>query len=237
MTNPDSRIPNPDLSGRTILITGASGGLGAAVARAAAARGAELVLAGRRQKPLEAVYDDIVAGSGRKPALFPVDFTKATADAYQALADGIAADCGRLDGIVHLAAHFNGLTPLANLEIEEWQRALHVNLTAPFAVTRACLPLLYESPNASVVFATDAVGRAPQPFWGGYAAAKAGLEALLAMLAREHEHRKNLRFHAVDPGPTATALRARAYPAGDPDAAAPEDAVPLFLSLLGTRDS
>lgn len=226
-------MPEASLTNRTILITGASGGLGAAVARAAAAAGAELILTGRRQQPLNAVYDAIVADGGHEPAMFPVDFTKAAADTYDALAEGIKADFGKLDGIVHLAGHFEALTPLANLSIEEWQRSLHVNLTAPFAVTRACLPLLETAPDASVVFTADRIGRASQAFWGGYAAAKGGLETLLGLFAREHAHRDNLRFNAVDPGPTATGLRARAFPADDPQARPPNAAIHLFLHLLG----
>lgn len=226
-------MPEGLLTDRTILITGAGGGLGSAVARAAAGEGAALILAGRQQRTLDAIYDTIIADGGSEPALFPVDFTKAAADAYDALAKGIETDYGHLDGIVHLAAHFQGLTPLGNLSVEEWQRALHVNLTAPFAVTQACLPLLQASPDASVVFAADPVGTEPQAFWGGYAVAKSGLDTLLALLVREHGHRDNLRFNAVAPGPTTTPLRARAFPAGDEQARPPTAAVPSFLHLLG----
>lgn len=226
-------MPDTLLANRTILITGASGGIGSAVARAAARAGATLILTGRRQAALDAVYDAIVADGGNQPAMFPVDFTKAAINSYDALAEGIATDFGRLDGIVHLAGHLEALTPLTNLSIEEWQRSLHVNLTAPFAVTRACLPLLLEAPDASVVFAADAVGREPQAFWGGYAAAKAGLETLIGLLVREYSHRANLRFNAADPGPTATALRARAFPDSHDQAQSPDAATPLFIHLLG----
>lgn len=222
-----------ELAGRVILITGAGGGLGAAVARAVAGAGATVVLSGRREQSLAGVYDDIVTAGGPPPALFPIDFTTAADDQYQALADGIASDMGRLDGILHAAARFAGLTPLANLEIAEWQRALHVNLTAAFAVTRACLPLLIAAPDASVVFVSDRLARSPKAFWGPYAAGKAGLEVLLKVFAAEHGHRDNLRFNALDPGPLATPLRARAFPAGDPDARTPAAAVPDCLRLLG----
>lgn len=226
-------LPEPTLAGRTILITGASGGIGFPLARAVAAAGADLVLTGRRQQPLDAIHDAIVADGGGPPAMFPVDFTKAPTSAYDALAEGIEADFGRLDGIVHLAAHFEALTPLASLSVEEWQRSLHVNLTAPFAITRACLPLLQAAPDASVVFAADAVGRDAQPFWGGYAAAKTGLETLLGLFVAEYGHRDNLRFNAVDPGPTATPLHERAFPNGDDNARPADAAVDLFLHLLG----
>jgi NAD(P)-dependent dehydrogenase (short-subunit alcohol dehydrogenase family) len=218
------------LAGRVILITGAGGGLGGAVARAAAAAGAELILSGRDQKRLATVYDAVVAESGREPALFPMDFTGAAEADYERLADGIAADFGRLDGIAHLAAAFAGLQPLASTSLEEWQRTLHATLTAPFAITRTCLPLLQATEDAAVVFATDGHAAPGPAFWGPYAAAKAGLETMANMLAAEAGD--GLRVHTVDPGPLNTALRRRAYPGGAPEAAAPDEAAADIVRLL-----
>lgn len=222
-----------NLNGRVILITGAGGGLGSAVARAAAKAGAELILVGRRVKSLEKIYDAIVADGSPEPALFPLDFTKAGADDYQRLVDGITADFFRLDGIVHLAAHFDGLRPLHDFDVANWQRALHVNLTAPFAITESCMPLLRAAPDASVVFAADHVGREAKAYWGAYAVAKTGLETTVKLFASEYEHVQHLRFNAVDPGPMLTALRKKAFPNDDPDARDPEVAVAKFLELLG----
>lgn len=222
-----------DLSGRVILISGAGGGLGSVVAKAAANAGAEMVLVGRRLKPLEQTYDAIVADGGIQPALFPLDFTKAGADDYQRLFDGIQKDCGRLDGIVHLAAHFDGLKPLQDYEVADWQRSIHVNLTAPFAITQVCLPLLYSAPDASVIFTADSVAHEAKAYWGAYAAGKCSLETLSAMFAAENQHRENLRFNAVDPGPLTTSLRKKAFPSDDPLARAPETAVATMLYLLG----
>ncbi|MDN5939161.1 MAG: SDR family NAD(P)-dependent oxidoreductase, partial [Salinisphaera sp.] len=204
-----------------------------AVAGAAPAAGATVVLVGRREKTLTPVYDDIVAAGGPTPALFPMDFTRAAPEHYQALADGIANDLGRLDGVLHAAGRLHALTPLAGLELAEWQRSLHVNLTAAFAVTQACLPLLLAAPDAAVVFVADRVGRRPKAYWGAYAAAKAGTDALLSLFAAEYGHRDNLRFHALDPGPLDTPLRTRVFPSGDPAAQPLESAVPACLHLLG----
>ncbi|MDT0617263.1 SDR family NAD(P)-dependent oxidoreductase [Salinisphaera sp. P385] len=226
-------MPEPALQDRVILITGATGGFGAALAEAAAAAGAQLVLAGRQQKKLEALSDRITAAGGPVPCLFPVDFTRASGDPYQLLAEGIEADLGRLDGVVHAAARFQALTPLAGLELEEWQRALHLGVTVPFALTRACLPLLGRSPDASVVFMDDAVGRGDNAFWGGYAVAKAGLSSLMTLFATEHGHRDDLRFNALRPGPMATPLRARAFPSQDEKAQPTDQAVSACLHLLG----
>lgn len=219
------------LEGRVILITGAGGGLGSAVARAAAAAGAETVLCGRDQKRLGAVYDAIVAAGDPEPALFPVDFGSAAEADYERLAEGIAADCGRLDGIAHLAAAFGGLMPLASTPLEEWQRILHATLTAPFAATRACLPLLQAADEAAVVFAADRHAARGPAFWGAYGAAKAGVEAITAMLAAEVG--EGLHVAALDPGPLDTPLRRRAYPGGDPAAAGPETAAAACVRLLG----
>lgn len=220
------------LDGRVILITGGGGGLGSAVAQAAAQAGAELILCGRSQQPLNHTYDAIVAAGDPQPALFPIDFASASSTDYQRLADGIRADCGRLDGIVHLAAHFDGLRPFVDQSVDDFRRNLHVNLTAPFALLKACLPLLLESGTASVVFASDSVGAQHQPFWGSYGVAKAGLDCMLHMLAQELEHQPGLRFNAVDPGPTRTPLRKLAFPTDDPQARQPQAAASTFIHLL-----
>lgn len=226
-------MPQTDLKNRVIVITGAGGGLGGALCVAAAKAGAELILVGRRQRALETVYDQVVAAGGPQPALFPLDFTKAGADDYQRLVDGIQADCGRLDGVVHLAARFDGLMPLHDHEIADWQRCLHVNLTAPFAITQTCLPLLRAAPDASVVFATDSIANNAKAYWGAYATAKSGLDTLSAMFAAENQHVESLRFNTIDPGPLSTPLRKKAFPADDPNARPPESVVEAFLYLLG----
>lgn len=221
------------LAGRVLLITGAGGGLGSATARAAAAAGAELILCGRGRKRLETVHDAVVADGGRQPALFPIDFGGASEADYERLAEGIETDFGRLDGVAHLAAAFAGLKPLASTPIEEWQRTLHATLTAPFMITRACLPLLQAADDAAVVFATDGHAANGPAFWGPYAAAKAGLETMANMLAAETGGQP--RVHVLDPGPLDTPLRRRAYPGGDPNAAAPDAAATDIVRLLGPQ--
>ena len=230
-TSTDTTTPGP-LAGRVILIAGAGGGIGAAVARAAAAAGAECILLGRRERTLTPVFDAIRADGGPEPALFPMDVTKAGEDDYQRLVDGIAADCGRLDGVVHTAARFDGLMPLATHPIDGWQRIMHVNLTAAFALTQACLPLLQAAEDASVVFTLDETAAAPKAFWGAYAVSKAALESMLRLFAVEHEQSDALRFNGVDPGARATGLRRKAFPADDPAAAPAEDIAGQYIHLL-----
>jgi len=219
------------LDHRVILVTGAGGGIGSHVARAVAAAGAECVLLGRQTRHLDSVYDTIVADGSPEPALFPLDFTRAADHDYQRLADGIQSDYGHLDGIVHLAAHFDGLMPLASHTLEQWRRTMHVNVTAAFALTQVCLPLLQDTGDTTVVFAADR-DAARKAFWGAYAASKAALMSLTRVLALEHGSSDKVRVNAIDPGPRATALRKIAFPLDDPKARPAADIAPLFVHCL-----
>ena len=214
---PGDYVPAPDaFAGRAVLVTGAGGGLGRCVAVGAARCGAEVILLGRTVRKLEAAHDRIVEAGGPQPAIYPMDLSGAGPADYAELADRIEQAYGRLHGIVHAAAAFSGLAPLAHLEPEDWLRTVHVNLTAPFLVTTACLPLLRRVPDAAVVFVGDAHARA---YWGAYAVSKAGLEGLVKVLAEEVESAGTPRVVCVRPGPMRTGLRRRAFPAEPPDAA------------------
>lgn len=200
--------PRP-LAGRLILVSGAHGGLGAAAAQACAAAGATLVLLGRRLPKLNRLYD-AVAQAGPEPLLYPLDLEGAAPDDYAELADRLMAEAGRLDGLLHCAAEFRGLTPLEHMDPATFARAVHVNLTAPWWLVQACLPLLRQSQDASVVIAVDDPERVGQAFWGGYGVAQHGLRALVPMLATELAGTP-VRVAGLQPGPMRTPLRARAY--------------------------
>jgi len=230
-------VPAPDaLAGRVVLVVGANGGLGQPAAMAAARAGATVVLLGRRVPKLNRLYDAIEQAGGPQPAIYPLDLEGATPADYAAMADGLAAQLGRLDGILHAAAHFPGLVSVESTEPEEWLRALHVNLTAPLLLTRACLPLLRQSGDASVVFVQDDAARVRRAYWGGYGIAKAGLEGALVILADETAN-TSVRVSALRPGPMRTPLRARAWfgedPATVPPAATYAAACVFLLSAEG----
>jgi NAD(P)-dependent dehydrogenase (short-subunit alcohol dehydrogenase family) len=203
-----SAAPRP-LAGRVILVSGAHGGLGAAAAQACAGAGATLVLLGRRLPRLNGVYD-AVAQAGPEPLLYPLDLEGAAPDDYAELADRLQAGPGRLDGILHCAAEFRGLTPLEHLDPATFARAIHVNLTAPWWLVQACLPLLRQSDDAAVVLAVDDPERVGQAYWGGYGVAQHGLRALVGMLSAELAGTP-VRVAGLQPGPMRTPLRARAY--------------------------
>ncbi len=207
---------SPALAGRVILVAGAAGGLGSAAARACAAAGATVVLLGRKVAKLNRVYDS-VAQLGPEPLLYPLDLEGATPDDYAALAERLEAELGRLDGLLHCAADFAGLTPFALGDPAAFARAIHVNLTARAWLTQACLPLLRRAGDAAVVFALDDPQRVGQAYWGGYGVAQYGLRGLLQSLHHELGNGP-VRVSGLQPGPMRTGLRARAY-THDEDAA------------------
>lgn len=206
----DFHLPEHSLTGRVVLVTGAYGGLGAAVARAASRAGATVVITGRRKRQLEQLYDAMVEEGLPEPIIHPLDMEAATPRDYEALADGLERDFGRLDGIVHAAASFNGLTPLSVHKPDDWLRALHVNVSAPFALTQACMSLLARSPDSAVVCVLDDPERIQRAHWGGYSVSKAALERFVEVLHQETENTP-LRVHALLPAPMRTTLRRAAY--------------------------
>lgn len=225
----------PDLlRDRIILVTGASAGIGRALAVQAAAHGAQVILHGRNVSRLEKVYDEIEAlDSAPRPSIAVMDLAVAGSDAYTSLADSLADEFGRLDGLVNNAGILGERYSIAQYDAALWQRVMHVNVTAAFAITQVCLPLLHESDDASIIFTSSGVGRVGKPFWGAYAVSKFATEGLSQVLASELEH-GSIRVNCINPGPVRTAMRRAAYPAEDRDALkTPEQVVPTYLYLLG----
>ncbi|MCE7031789.1 SDR family NAD(P)-dependent oxidoreductase [Lysobacter sp. GX 14042] len=224
------------LAGRVVLVTGAAGGFGSAAARACAAAGATVVLLGRKLPRLNRLYDTIAA-SGPAPLLYPMDLEGATPDDHAELATRIGQELGRLDGVLHCAADFPGLTPLLHTDPAAFARAVHVNLTARAWLSQACLPLLSAAPDAALVFVVDDLERVGKAYWGGYGLAQHAQHALVGMLQAETAN-SSVRVSGLQPGPMRTGLRARAYVdqhdtrAVDPGRAA--EACVTLLSPAGT---
>jgi NAD(P)-dependent dehydrogenase (short-subunit alcohol dehydrogenase family) len=223
----------PPLAGRIILVTGASSGIGRALSIAAAAAGAQVVLCARSVRKLEAVHDTIVAGGSPRPYIAPLDFERAGADQYDAVADALQTSFGRLDGLAHLAAQIGERAPIEHYDVPTWMRVMHVNLNAGFILTRTLLPLLRASEDASVVFTGSSVSVRGRAYWGAYAASKFGVEGLMQVLADETST-TNIRVNSVNPGKVRTPMRALAYPGEDPATVpAPEEVLAPYLYLLG----
>lgn len=219
------------LRDRVVLIAGAAGGLGAAAAVACARAGATTVLLGRKVAPLNRVYDAVKA-VGPEPVLYPLDLEGAAPDDFDQLAQALEAEFGRLDGLLHCAAEFRGLTPLQHTDPADFARAIHVDLTARWWLTQACLPLLAKADSGAAVFVLDDPVRTGSAFWGGYGVAQAGQAALVRMLQAEIGAH-GPRISGLQPGPMRTGLRARAYQANaDLVARPPTDYADACVTLL-----
>ncbi|MDH5823833.1 SDR family NAD(P)-dependent oxidoreductase [Luteimonas sp. RD2P54] len=201
------------LDGRVVLVAGAHGGLGQAASLACARAGARLVLLGRRIPKLNRLLDAIEREGG-EAVLYPLDLEGAGPDDYAELARRIESGYGRLDGLMHCAAEFRGLTPLEHTDPAAFARAIHVGLTARWWLTQACLPLLRRGADASVVFVVDAADATSGAYWGGYGIAQSGLHAMVRMLHAELAGTA-VRISGLQPGPMRTPLLARAYVEGD----------------------
>jgi NAD(P)-dependent dehydrogenase (short-subunit alcohol dehydrogenase family) len=228
-------IPPADLlANRIVLVTGAANGIGRALTIAMAAHGATVIMLDRDVHGLERVYDEIVSAGHPEPAIYPLDLQGAGPDDYTQLADTLEKEFRRLDGLVHNAAQLGALVPFTNFEHELWFQTLQANLNAPYLLTMACLGLLNQSDDASIIFTADAAGRHGKAYWGAYAVSKAGLECFMQVLADELESNTPVRANSIDPGPVRTVLRTIAYPAEDRESLnKPEDVIRPFLYLAG----
>lgn len=226
--------PNALLKDRTIMITGASDGIGRALAFEAARLGAQVVLHGRNSAKLEKVYDQIDAMDGTlRPSIVVLDLASANAENYTILANSIDAEFGKLDGLVHNAAIIGDRFSIEQFDAVVWQRVMHVNVTASFALTQVLLPLLHQSDDASVIFTSSSVGRIGRAHWGAYAVSKFAIEGLSQVLADEHPHEK-LRSNCINPGATRTNMRLEAFPGENRDLLkAAQDILAPYIYLLG----
>jgi len=197
------------LENRVIMINGAAGGLGAASALACAQAGATVVLLGRNLPRLERLYDQLTP-IGPVPWLYPLDLQGASPDDYAELAQRIGDNLGRLDGLLHCAADFPGLTPLELTDPLVFARTLHVNLTARVWLTQACLPLLRQRDDAAVVWVLDDTQRVGKAYWGGYGAAQYAQQGVIHSLHDELHH-SPIRVCGLQAAPMRTPLRARAF--------------------------
>ncbi|PKM22266.1 MAG: YciK family oxidoreductase [Gammaproteobacteria bacterium HGW-Gammaproteobacteria-14] len=228
------QCPADAFKDRIILVTGAGEGIGRAAALALAKHGATVVLLGRTPAKLEAVYDEIKAMGAPEPAMAPVNLEVARPADFEELAGLLGDTFGRLDGILHNASVLGEITPLDQYGYSTWDSVLQVNLNAAFYLTRSLLPLLKDSADASILFTTSSVGRKGRAFWGAYAVSKFATEGLMQVLADELENVAPIRVNCINPGATATRMRAMAYPAEDATTLKrPEDILAPYLFLLG----
>ena len=233
--DPRAHIARPDeLAGRVIAITGASSGIGRAVALACAKFGATVILIGRNARKLETVHGEIEAAGGPEPTIAVLDLEKALASDYDQLAAAISERFGRLDGLLHNAGLLGTLSPIEHYDVPTWCRVMHVNVTAAFALTQVLIPALKQSPDASVLFTSSSVGRRGRAYWGAYAVSKFATEGFMQILASEVENITSIRVNSLNPGRARTMMRRQAYPAEDINTLPlPETLTGPYIALLG----
>ncbi|PTQ68478.1 YciK family oxidoreductase [Pseudomonas sp. GV071] len=225
----------PDLlKGRTILVTGAGRGIGAAAAKTYAAHGATVLLLGKTESNLSAVYDEIEAAGHPQPVVIPFNLETALAHQYDELAVMIENEFGHIDGVLHNASIIGPRTPLEQLSGDNFMRVMQVNVNAMFMLTATLLPLLKLAPDASVVFTSSSVGRKGRAYWGAYGVSKFATEGLMQTLADEVADVTNVRANSINPGATRTDMRAHAYPGENPmNNPLPAEIMPVYLYLMG----
>ncbi len=226
--------PSPRLAGRIALITGASRGLGRAIAERFAAEGADLVLIARTTGGLEETDDACRAHSGKSSLLVPLDLKDGAA--IDRLGAALNERFGRLDILIGNAGILGELSPLAHIAPDLWADVMATDLTANWRLIRSLDSLLRRSTSGQVIFVTSAASAAPRAYWGAYAIAKAGLDMLAGIYAEE-TRQSSVRVNLVDPGKLRTAMRAKAYP-GEPKAAQTDPAAiaDLFVDLAAAEN-
>ncbi len=221
------------LANKTILVTGAGDGIGKAAALDFAQHGANVVLVGRTQAKLEAVYDEIDQNTKTKPVIFPYDLNTLNPDIAREMAYAIEQEYGALDGVLFNASLLGSKMSIAQYPDQDWLDVMNVNVNSSFYLTKALMPLLEASKAGRIVFTTSSVGRQGRAYWGAYAVSKFATEGLMQTLADELGRISAIRTFAVNPGATRTNMRASAYPGENPGSVPePRQHMPLYRFLM-----
>ncbi len=220
------------LKGKIALITGASRGIGAAVAKKYAKEGAHVIITARTIGGLEEI-DDEIQKFGGKATLVPLNLLEQ--DKIDQLAFNIKEKFGKLDILVGNAAMLGGLGPLSHGKPEKWENVIKLNLTTNWRLIRGFDPLLKLSENGRVIFVTSGVTKGVFPYWGPYAVSKAALETLAETYAAECTS-TNIKVNLVDPGVVRTKMRAEAMPGENPEKLTePENITDIFVKLAENK--
>ncbi len=224
--------PAPRLAGRIALVTGATRGIGRAVALMLAREGAHLILTGRTSGALEEVDDEVRKATGRDDRATLVTLNLKHGEKIDALGPTLFNRFGKLDILVGNAAILGPLSPLGHITTDNFTETLDINLVANWRLIRTLDPLLQLADAGRAVFVTSGAAQAKNAYWGPYAVSKAGLEALVKTYAHEVASTK-VRANLINPGPISTHMRAKAFPGEDPNTLkTPGDIAPSFLKFL-----
>tara|TARA_Y100001970_G_scaffold192075_1_gene233440 strand:- start:2338 stop:3105 length:768 start_codon:yes stop_codon:yes gene_type:complete len=229
--------PKGFLSNKTILITGASDGIGKCCALKFANYGANLILLGRSTEKLEKIYDSIHTFNPDGVTIHPLDFSAASISDYTQVAKSIEDQYDRLDGLIHSAGMLGARCPIEHYPVDTWEQTFRVNTSSIFLLTKFLLPSLRRSDDARILFTSSSVGRKGRGNWGAYAVSKFAAEGLMQVLAKEVEKTSNIKVNSLNPGGIRTNIRKAAYPAENSESVPlPEILMPLYLYLF-SKDS
>jgi len=227
-----------EFADKVILVTGAADGIGRAVTLALAEQGANVLMLDKKARHLEKLFDLITERGFAEPVILPFDLLEVTPESATTLAQAVNDDIGRLDGLLHNAAELGSPSPLDQYDINYWNQVMHINLQAPYFLTRALLPLLKQEHQTNVLFTSADVGRQPLAYWGAYSIAYAGLEAQMSLWAEELEAVSNIKVNSIDPGAVRTTFRRRSHPGESQETlATPQSITPAYLKLLSPSHS
>jgi NAD(P)-dependent dehydrogenase (short-subunit alcohol dehydrogenase family) len=227
-------IDDKPLAGRVALVTGASRGIGAATAMSLAARGAHVLLVARTATDLESV-EEAIHKAGGSATIAPLDLMES--ESIGRLAKAVSERWGVLDILVINAATLGTLAAVPAIDTKEFAKQITLNLSVPQALIAAFDPLLRASKDARVIALTTNVAPYPRAYWGAYGASKAALEVLISAYGQEVRNVTKVRTHILNPGPTRTVMRARAYPGEDPATLKTPDVVGEAIAELVLSDT
>lgn len=216
----------------TVLVTGAAGSLGAALSLLSLGEGFNTIMLDSDRRGLEALSDQACDAGLPQPILHPLDLSTAGTEQFEELVEAITAEFGSLDGVVHCAARFTGLTPLEHVSPPEWLLHMQVNLNAPWLLSVHCLPLLRASRAGHLYFVLEDMDRVGGPLWGPYGVSKHALHAMAGQFAAECES-SGIQVLGIDTGPFRSPLRSEAFIAENPASQPPPDeAARQIMELL-----
>lgn len=204
-----------DLRTKTILITGAAGGLGSALALECAKRGAELILLDKNRRGLGKLSDDMTTRGYVAPGLYPLDLAGAGVDDYADLLAVIGSEFGGLDALVHCALDFDSLQPLEQIQPQDWLKSMQVNVNAPWLLSSLVLPMLKKSPSGKLIFLLDDLEKVTGAYWGAYGIGKAAIAGLVKQFGDTLSNTA-ITVHGIIPGAMRTDFRAKVFHAENP---------------------
>ena len=226
-----------DLTNKTILITGATDGIGKVLAEKFSKLGSNIILLGKNSSKLDAVYDQLDHSfDSQKHLILEADLSLLNNESAHEILRAISNEYDALDGIIHNAAILGTMTPLEDYELSKWDEVLNINLRAPFLLTKTLKSILENSSMPRIIFTSSGVANTGRAFWGAYSVSKFGLKGLAEIFTNELETTSSIKVFNFDPGATQTKMRASARPAEDPSSLkTPHELVSCYLWFLARK--